>query len=274
MTTCTSPGGQDRISWYDIVMHGKQIFGYPSGERPKVVDRKGVRQLYFDKRHIQSAMRLDDPYALELVYTRMMMAFLLFAPSPAEVLIIGLGGGSLAKFCHRYLPGTRITVVEVNAEVIALRQHFAVPDDERMGIVHADALEYLPGNDEKYAAILLDAFDAEGIAPSFADPGFYPAAAARLRPNGVFVANLVGDRVRWQGQLKMMWSAFSRRVRIAPVPSEEEHYIAMAFHDPRLYRIPPDIDHTAGELMVRVPLDFEHLAQWVRKGDVAEAEDK
>jgi hypothetical protein len=27
---------------------------------------------------------------------------------------IGLGGGSLAKFCYRHLPNSRITVVEIN----------------------------------------------------------------------------------------------------------------------------------------------------------------
>ncbi|MCK7495577.1 MAG: transferase [Comamonadaceae bacterium] len=35
--------------------------------------------------------------------------------------MIGLGGGSLAKFCHRHLPRARIRVVEINPHVIALR---------------------------------------------------------------------------------------------------------------------------------------------------------
>ena len=41
---------------------------------------------------IQSAMRLEDPFALELDYTRCMMAFLLFHPEPRRALMIGLGG--------------------------------------------------------------------------------------------------------------------------------------------------------------------------------------
>jgi spermidine synthase len=38
------------------------------------------------------------------------MAFLLFNSRPDNVAMIGLGGGSLAKFCHRHLPASRIQV--------------------------------------------------------------------------------------------------------------------------------------------------------------------
>jgi len=36
-----------------------------------------------------------------------MMAFLLFHPSPRDVLLVGLGGGSMARFIHQRMPQTR-----------------------------------------------------------------------------------------------------------------------------------------------------------------------
>jgi spermidine synthase len=45
-------------------------------------------------------------------------------PRPTKVLMIGFGGGSLAKYCHRHLLTTQVTVVEIDPEVIALRTHF------------------------------------------------------------------------------------------------------------------------------------------------------
>ncbi|MDE8344502.1 MAG: hypothetical protein POG24_11875, partial [Acidocella sp.] len=69
-------------------------------------------------------MNLDDPCALDLEYSRTMMGFLLFKPEPKHIAMVGLGGGSLAKFCHRYLPATRIEVVEINPHVLALRDEF------------------------------------------------------------------------------------------------------------------------------------------------------
>ena len=53
------------------------------------------------------------------------------------------GGGSLAKFCYRHLPDTCITVVEINPHVIALRDEFKVPpDDRRFRVVEADGVHF------------------------------------------------------------------------------------------------------------------------------------
>jgi Spermine/spermidine synthase domain len=92
----------------------------------------------------QSEMRLDDPEALVSAYTRKMMGFLLFRARPQRILMIGLGGGSLVKFCHRHLPTTHITTVEIDAQVIALRPHFHVPpDDSRLRILNEDGVRYV-----------------------------------------------------------------------------------------------------------------------------------
>jgi spermidine synthase len=58
-----------------------------------------------------------------------MMLVLLFNPAPRSILMIGLGGGSLPKYCHRHLPQCDITVVEINPAVISLREAFQVPPE-------------------------------------------------------------------------------------------------------------------------------------------------
>ena len=66
-----------------------------------------------------------------LSYTRSMMAFLLFVPSPTRVVSVGLGGGSLARFVYHHLPETRITAVSksIRKWSSAARQFFELPDD-------------------------------------------------------------------------------------------------------------------------------------------------
>ena len=83
-------------------------------DAPFVVNVDGVRSLHFTMGEVQSSMRTDRPDELELDYTRTMMGFLLLNPQPRAIAMIGLGGGSLAKFCHRHLPSARITAVENN----------------------------------------------------------------------------------------------------------------------------------------------------------------
>src|SRR5436190_22175867 len=103
-----------------------------------------------------------------------MMAFLLFLTRPKHVLIVGLGGGSLTKFCYRELPRARITTVEIDEDVIAFGELFGVPaPDERMSIVHADATDYFATTANRADVILLDGFDKIGIASTFCDVQFY-----------------------------------------------------------------------------------------------------
>ena len=91
----------------------------------EVTEERGVRTLHLGSCAIQSRMRITRPWDLELAYTRAMMACLMFVPHPQDVLMIGLGGGSLAKFIRRHRPEVRVTAVEIDPRVIAAaRTHF------------------------------------------------------------------------------------------------------------------------------------------------------
>jgi spermidine synthase len=92
--------------------------------KPFVVDDGKSRFLYFNVRLMQSEMSLKAPNDLSLRYTQKMMAFLLFHPRPKRIELIGLGGGSLIKFCYHRMPGTQLTAIELDPDVIALRDAF------------------------------------------------------------------------------------------------------------------------------------------------------
>ena len=117
--------------------------------------------------------------------------------SPERVLIVGLGGGSLVKYCHRHLQTTQVTTVEIDADVIALRSQFFVPpDDERLKVVHADGAEHVAAmveRGERTDAILVDAYDHTGIAKAVVEPSFIENAKKVLGTRGVFVMNLVAE---------------------------------------------------------------------------------
>ena len=70
-------------------------------------EKDGVRALHLGSSMVQSAMRLTAPNELELAYTRCMMGFLLFHPNPIHIVMIGLGGGSLAKFVYERMLKTK-----------------------------------------------------------------------------------------------------------------------------------------------------------------------
>ena len=163
---------------------------------PFVVDDGASRSLHFTLGELQSRMRLDDPYALEVDYTRTLMGFLLFNPAPAHIGMIGLGGGSLARFCHRFLPASRMTVLEINPHVIALRGDFQVPlDDDRFRVIAADAAMYLRTESPAFDVLLVDGFDADGQPAALCSQQFYDDCLAGLTGEGVLAVNLHYDEL-------------------------------------------------------------------------------
>jgi spermidine synthase len=158
---------------------------------PVVEDIDGNRILHFSAPEMQSRMNLLQPDALDLEYTRMMMAFLMFDSAPSHITMIGLGGGSLPKFCHRHLPATRIEVVEINPDVIALRDAFRVPrDDDRFRIIEDDGARFVAGRKDLASVLLVDGFDRQGVPAALSSQQFYDDCAGHLRDDGIMVVNL------------------------------------------------------------------------------------
>ncbi len=149
------------------------------------------KALHFSMNEIQSRMALDDPYALDLDYTRTMMGFLLLRPEPRRIVMVGLGGGSLAKFCHRHLPGASLWVAEINPHVIALRDEFQVPaDDERFQVVHADGAKFVRDHDPGVDVLMVDGFTTDGLPARLCSQRFYDDCERVLAADGVLVVNL------------------------------------------------------------------------------------
>jgi len=161
----------------------------------EVSEKKGIRYLHLGSPSVQSAMRIKDPYGLELEYTRAMMAFLLFKPEPREIALIGLGGASVTKYIHRNLPESNLTVLEINPEVVAAaRSYFLLPDDDdRLEVLTGDGAAYVRAQEDSLDVLLVDGYDAKRIVEGLASSDFYAACKRALAPGGVAVFNLWGS---------------------------------------------------------------------------------
>ena len=186
----------------------------------EVSEEAGVRYLHFSMDWVQGAMRIQRPNALELAYTREMMAGLLLRdpPWPREALLIGLGAGSLAKYIYHKLPQTRITVVEIDPQVeIIARLHFKLPDDPaRLRIVIADGADYVLKDGKKFDSILVDGFDKNGRAGVLDTIPFYQACRARLTDEGLMAVNLLGRSRGFEASKTRVAKAFGGRSLVFP----------------------------------------------------------
>lgn len=234
--------------------------------KPFVLDTGGYRHLHFGFRYIQSQMSLRDPDRLVLAYTRKIMSFLLFQSRPKHIALVGLGGGSLAKYCHRHLPNSRITTVEINQAVIDLGRMFHIPAPSgRFKIVCADAASYFQSTRQTADVVVLDGCDQHGIAPSLCDPSFYAAVRARLSPGGVMAVNLVGTIGRSDELIGDIARAFGGRVLTLEV-SDGGNRIALALKDDLSW--PPDwaaLQRRAVALQKKFDLDFPTYLEKVER---------
>lgn len=228
--------------------------------KPFVVDDGELRYLYFNTRLMQSAMRLAEPDALALAYTRAMASFLLFQPAPTHIALIGLGGGSLLKFCHRRLPSARIVAIEIDPDVIALGDAFHLPPGPEPAIVQADGAEWLAASGQRFDALLVDAFDADGFAPALASRDFLECARGHLSNRGILVVNLAGEAERYAGLVAEAMAAFDDQTIVMPVPEDGNH-VLLAFAERHFEPRWRWLQNHARELRARHGLDFPALVQ-------------
>ncbi len=229
--------------------------------RPFIVDSGPLRFLHFAVDNVQSAMRLDEPDALCLAYTRKMMALLLFNAAPRRVLLLGLGGGSLAKYCHRYLPQADITVLEIDPDVIALRDEFRIPpDDARFRIQQTDAVHYLAQPAARLDAILVDACDRDGLAPALAVPELYANLRRQLTLGGILSMNICGEPEEVENHLARIRGVFGQRLIALPA-REDGNTIVLAFRSGPQTWDGVSLDRHARRLAEQFGLDFPRYAR-------------
>jgi spermidine synthase len=231
-----------------------------------VTETFGVRSLHIESDTIQSSMRIARPNDLELAYTRSMMAFLLFRPAVRRALLVGLGGGSLAKFMYHRMPGTQCEVVEVNPDVVAIaRRFFLVPaPDERLTIRVCDGGEFVSRAGPGYDVILVDGYDGESLVPELSSRAFFTNCLKRLNPGGMLVVNLWGSDRKFDDYLVRIEDAFPAGTLCLPA-EKPGNIVAFAFRDSPGNPAWGELEARARGLESRYGLEFGRFVRSFRK---------
>lgn len=209
----------------------------PDVDQPIVSEEDGVRYLHFDSPWVQGAMKLRRPDQLVLSYTEQMMAWLLFLePTPSRVIgQLGLGAGSLTRFCLRHL-GNPLVVVERNQAVVRVcEQYFRLPRQPRLDVVLDDAAHWiaLPAQRQSLAVLLVDLYDRHAQGPVCDSLAFYQGCFDALEAPGILSVNLFGHHESFDRNLQHLRTVFGERLLLLP-PVQEGNQIVLAFKGPTL----------------------------------------
>jgi spermidine synthase len=224
--------------------------------KPYLLESDGMLSLQFDALCLQSEMNIEDPDQLVFSYTRAMMSFLLFEPSPKRIAMIGLGGGSLAKYCYRYLPQAEIAVVEISPDVIALRNEFAIPaDDARFKVLLGDGAVFVKESSDLFDVLLVDGFDTTGLPDDLCSQQFYDRCLAALADNGILVVNLWSNNGLHGALASRIETSFAGRIVMVNA-DDSPNKIVLAFKNSELALSPARIKQHVNALTQSHPLDF------------------
>jgi spermidine synthase len=194
--------------------------------RPRIYQDRDSMSLQFQIGEIQSEMRISDPNRLVLSYTRAMISFLHLLEEPKRIAMIGLGGGSMAKWCYHHLHASDITVIEISPMVIALRDQFHIPaDDHRFRVICGDGADYVASTVDSPQVLLVDGFDVHGLPPQLCSQAFYEDCYRALAPDGLMVGNLCGSEE--QRAMDRIRRTFEDRVLVI-IPEDGENKVVFA----------------------------------------------
>jgi spermidine synthase len=232
-----------------------------------VVDDAVYRSLHFGSEPKQSSMLLRDPLYLALTYTRAMAATLLFNTAPKRILLLGLGGGSLAKFLLHYLPDCHIDAVEMRQRVVDVaHSHFKLPDEPRLHVHIGDAGSFVRhGGQEPYDLILIDAFLGDGIARTVCGISFFETCRQFMSENGIFGMNLWnGDFITAREMREDIENSFEGNALHLPVEGKA-NTVVIAANGPSLKKRLRGLRDTAAALERQTGLEYGALLKQLIK---------
>jgi spermidine synthase len=141
----------------------------------------------------QSCMYKNDPDKLVFNYTKLTFASLLVIDDPKNVLIIGLGGGTLSNVIHELYPAAKIHNVEIDPAVTKVaRDYFNFVENDAVTSSVQDGRIFIKRaaiKKEKYDWIILDAFNGDYIPEHLLTKEFFEEVQSVLADDGVIAAN-------------------------------------------------------------------------------------
>lgn len=162
-----------------------------------VEDNYNLRCLKFNvktSKTNQSCVYKNDPQKLVFNYTKLLFSSLLLMDKPPEnILIIGLGGGTMSNTLHQLYPDAAINNVEIDPAVIKVaRKFFGFFENDHVTTTIQDGRIFIKRaaiRKHQYDWIILDAFNGDYIPEHLLTKEFLQEVKSVLSAHGVLSAN-------------------------------------------------------------------------------------
>jgi spermidine synthase len=175
------------------------------GDKDTVTMTFGHNKRYYT----ESSMKLSDPGALTVEYTRLMTLGIAYPPKLERILEIGLGGGRTVSYLKAALPDTAILAVEIDKDVVDLaKKYFRFAESASLRSVVSDGRSFLMRDNDRWDVILIDAYRGPFVPFHLLTKEFYTLVKSRLAPGGVVVQNIEPSTMLFDSATATLASVF------------------------------------------------------------------
>lgn len=179
------------MSLRDLLGMEREIFSAKyDGHTITITEKNGVRTLKCDDL-IYSKLDKNSPYTHE--YWDFFIP-LIYAYDNPKMLMIGLGGGTIAFQLSEFFRGKfSIEIVELDSKMASIYPKF-LGRDEGYRIIIGDGAEYVANQKSRYDIIILDAYQPDGKIPrQFLVEKFVEHAYEATTSDGILAVNCIGS---------------------------------------------------------------------------------
>ncbi len=180
-----------------------------------------LRCLKFDektRKSSQSCMYISKPKELVFNYTKLTFASLLMIDNPQNVLIIGLGGGTLSNVIHELYPEAAIENIEIDPAVIKVaRDYFDFIETDNVTAKVQDGRIFIKRaalKKAQYDWIILDAFNGDYIPEHLLTKEFFQEIKSVLAPGGIVAANTFSSSKLYQHESATYHAVFGDFINV------------------------------------------------------------
>ncbi len=161
----------------------------------EVYEKDGLRYLLIDRgiHTIEDIETFESMMNYAVVLDIVKLAF----QKPGEMLLIGLGGGSVAK--NYYLENWKVDAIEIDPVVVQAAKKFFKLDRDIANIYIQDGRRFLKQTDKKYDLIILDAFGSSSLPFHLITLESFREISNHLKENGIMAINI--ESIGWESEL-------------------------------------------------------------------------
>lgn len=130
-----------------------------------------------------------------------------------NVLVLGLGGGTVVQLIKAHYPKAKITGIEIDPEIIKIgKKFFGLEKTENLKIINADAIKWAAGfQDSKFDLILVDLYIGGNFPEKVASDKFLKKLKKLLSEEGRIIFNRLispsEDLAGFEGKLRRHFSS-------------------------------------------------------------------